>query len=254
MLDEILSTNLFAFFLLLARLGGAMMLLPGFGEVVISPRLRLSLTLALALAVFPLVGPALPGMPASLAGLFGLLLTETVTGAFLGGTARVTMSALHVAGTVISFQSSLGFAQTVDPAAQSQGAIVSSLFGLLGVVMIFATGLHYLLLKALVDSYVLFPAGGFPPVADLAELLVTIVAGAFSLGVRIAAPFVVYGLVFYASLGLLGRLMPRVPLFFVAMPMQILLSLAILAIVLPAIMLWFLDYFEGAVSRLLAAG
>jgi flagellar biosynthetic protein FliR len=253
-LDEILSTNLFAFFLLFARLSGAMMLLPGFGEVVVSPRLRLSLTLAVSLAVFPLVGPSLPGMPASLAGLVGLILMEAVIGAFLGGAARVVMSALHVAGTVISFQSSLGFAQTVDPAAQSQGAIVSSLFGMLGVVLIFATGLHYLLLKALVDSYVLFPAGGFPPVGDLAELLVTIVAGAFTLGVRIAAPFVVYGLVFYTSLGLLGRLMPRIPLFFVAMPMQIMLSLTLLAIVLPAIMLWFLNYFEATITQLLAVG
>lgn len=252
MLDEILSTNLFAFFLLSARLGGAMMLLPGFGEAVVSQRVRVSLTLAVALAVFPLIGPALPGMPASLAGLFGLILMEVVIGAFLGGSARVMMSALHVAGTVISFQSSLGFAQTVDPAAQSQGAVVSSLLGLLGVVLIFATGLHYLLLKALIDSYILFPAGGFPPVGDFAERLVEIVVGAFTLGVRIAAPFVVYGLVFYVCLGLLGRLMPRIPLFFVVMPLQILLSLAVLAIVLPAIMLWFLSYFESSITQLLA--
>lgn len=254
MLEEILSTNLFAFFLLFARLSGAMMLLPGFGEVVISTRVRLSLTLAIALALFPLIGPGLPGMPVSLAGLFSLILMEAIIGAFLGGTARILMSALHTAGTVISFQSSLGFAQTVDPSAQSQGAIFSALFGMLGVVLIFATGLHYLLLKALVDSYVLFPVGGFPPIGDLTDLLVTIVAGTFALGVRIAAPFIVYGLVFYTSLGLLGRLMPRIPLFFVAMPAQIMLSLAILAIVLPVIMMWFLNYFEDTMSQFLTLG
>ena len=253
MLQEILSANIFAFFLVFARLGGAMMVIPGFGELVIPPRIRLGLTLAVALSIFPLLGGRLPGMPAGLPGLFALIGTELVIGVFIGTAARLIMSALHVAGTVISFQSSLGFAQTVDPTARSQGAIVVSLLNMLGVVLIFATGLHYMLLRALVESYVLFPPGDLPPLDDFAEMAVRFVSHSFALGFRIAAPLVAYGIVFYICLGLMGRLMPRVQLFFIVMPLQILLSLAILMIVLPAAMLWFLDHFEASMAAFLVA-
>ena len=253
MLEEILSANIFAFSLVFARLGGAMMVIPGFGELVVSPRVRLSLTLAVALSIFPLLSGLLPAMPATLPGLFALIVTELVIGVFIGTSARLIMSALHVAGTVISFQSSLGFAQTVDPTARSQSAIVVSLLNMLGVVLIFATGLHYMLLRALVDSYDLFPPAALPPVGDFAELAVGFVAKSFALGFQLATPLVAYGMVFYICLGLLGRLMPRVQLFFIVMPLQILLSLAILMIVMPAIMLWFLDHFEASMAEFLVA-
>ena len=116
--------------------------------------------------------------------------------------------------------------------------------------LIFATNLHHLMLRALFDSYVLFAPGTLPPVADFADLAVRYVSSAFRVGVQIAAPFIVYGLVFYISLGLLARLMPQLQVFFIAIPLQILLGLVLLAIVLPPGVLWFLDYFEGTLIEL----
>ncbi|MCH7521920.1 MAG: flagellar biosynthetic protein FliR, partial [Candidatus Marinimicrobia bacterium] len=73
------------------------------------------------ITLFPLVGSLVPSMPESPVALSGLMLMEFVIGLLIGASARILMSALHVAGTVISFQSSLGFAQTVDPTAGNQG-------------------------------------------------------------------------------------------------------------------------------------
>ena len=70
------------------------------------------------------------------------------------------------------------------------------------------------------------------------------VADAFRIGVQIAAPFVVYGLVFYIGMGLIARLMPQMQVFFIVMPLQILAAFLVLMITLAAIMMWFLDYFE----------
>ncbi len=253
MLEEVLSANVFGFFLVFARLGGALMIIPGFGELMVPPRVRLSLGLALAMFVFPLISGQLPGMPASLSGLFALIVTELMIGVFIGAAARLIMSALHVAGTVISFQSSLGFAQVFDPTARTQGAIVVTLMNLLGLVLVFSTGLHRMLIRALVDSYVLFPPAAFPPMGDFAELAVNFVAKSFALGFQIAAPFVIYGVIFYVCLGLLGRLMPRVQPFVIVMPLQILLSLTLLMIVMPAIMLWYLDHFEASMAGFLVS-
>jgi flagellar biosynthetic protein FliR len=253
-LDQILNTNIFAFFLVFVRLGGAMTLIPGFGETVISPRVRLTISLAVAVALFPLVGELVPSMPQSPFALIGLMLMEFVIGLLIGAAARLLMSALHVAGTVISFQSSLGFAQTVDPTAGNQGVVIVGLMNLLGLVMIFALGLHHMMLKALVDSYVIFPPGVAPPFNDFAELVVGFVSQSFTLGFQIATPFVVYGLIFYICLGLLTRLMPRIQLFFIVLPLQILLSLTILMIILPIGVLWFLDHFEAHLANFLVTG
>ena len=67
-----------------------------------------------------------------------------------------------------------------------------------------------------------------------------------------SAPFIVYAMVYYIGLGLLQRLMPQLQLFFVGMPLQIMAALFLLMVTSSAIMIWFLDHFEGAMSSFLA--
>jgi len=251
MLAQMLPNEIFAFLLVIARIGAGVMLLPGIGETYVSVRVRLALAVSLSLVLFPLVReimPALPGQPLQLIGLIG---TEVIHGVFIGLATRLLLSSLHVAGTVIAFQSSLAYAQTVDPNQGSQGVLVASLLTLLGVVLIFVTGLHTVLIAALYDSYALFPVGELPPADDFAALVTRIVAAAFALGIKMAAPFIVYGLVFYVGLGLLQRLTPQIQLFFIAMPAQLMLAFLVLAVVLSAVLMVFLDQFETSASLLL---
>lgn len=251
MLAALLPAEVFAFLLVFSRLGAAIMILPGIGENFVYARVRLGLALAITLLILPLVQSTLPPAPASPAALSVLLVGETIYGLFIGGVARLMMASLHVAGVVIAFQSGLAYAQTVDPSQGTQGALVGTLLTMIGLVLIFATGLHGLLLQGLRDSYILFPAGSAPPLGDFAKLATDLTAGAFTLGLQIAAPFILYGVVFNVCLGLLQRLMPQMQLFLVVMPMQVGLALFLLMITLSGSMLWFLEHFEIAASRLI---
>jgi flagellar biosynthetic protein FliR len=78
------------------------------------------------------------------------------------------------------------------------------------------------------------------------------VSNSFKLGVQIAAPFIVYGLVYQIGLGFMQRLMPQLQLFFVAMPLQIMMALFVFMTTLSAMMLWFLDHFESSMASFLA--
>ncbi len=253
MLQELLPFGAFAFLLVFVRTGAMLMSMPGIGEAYVSPRIRLGLALAVALAMTPLVMDTLPREPVSPWGLLMLLVREMVVGLMIGLAARMTMSALHVAGTVIAFQSSLGFAQFFDPAQGTQGALVSAFLGLLGLVLIFATDLHLLMLRAAHDSYELMPPTAAIPLEDLVGMGTQFVANSFKLGAQLAAPFIVYAMVYYIGLGLLQRLMPQLQLFFVGMPLQIMMALFVLMMTVSAIMIWFLDHFEGAMSTFLAS-
>jgi len=119
-------------------------------------------------------------------------------------------------------------------------------------VLIFATGLHMMMIRALAVSYILFTPGQLPPVGDFAALAVRYVSSSFRIGIQIAAPFIVYGLVFYIGLGILARLLPQIQIFFIAIPLQIFLALIIFGLVLAPTMIWFLDHFEVRFVELLA--
>lgn len=254
MLADLLPSLTFSYLLVFARVGAILMVLPGFGEPYISPRVRLVIALAMSVIVQPVVGGGLPEVPGQPIELLPLLFGETLIGVFIGGAIRLLVSALHVAGIVISFQSSLGFAQFFDPAQGTQGALLGSFLTIMGMTMIMLADLHHLMLRAVTDSYVLFPAGQAPPVDDFAQLVSNIVAQSFFIGIQISAPFIAYALILYIGMGLVNRLMPQMQVFFIVMPIQIILALLFFMMTLGAIGVWFLQHFETGTSMFLVGG
>lgn len=232
-----------AFLLVFARTGTMLMLLPGLGEQNISARMRLTFALVLAAMLLPLHRNAYHIDPGALAPTLVMLVEEILIGAMLGVTARLTISALEVAGSVIAQQLGLGFVTAVDPTQGEQGAIVGNFLTMLGITLFFATDMHHLVIAALNDSYNLFEPGEVPSSGDAAALITRIVAGAFRVGIQISAPFLVFGLVFNIGLGVLARLMPQMQVYFVGVPLSILAGFLIFAVVLTAMMGSFLDYF-----------
>jgi flagellar biosynthetic protein FliR len=239
------------FMLGFARIGTMVMLLPGLGELTVSPRARLTVALVLTAVILPLHRTDYQIDLQSFGPVLLLLGQELLVGAVLGLVARITISALQIAGSVVAQQMGLGFVTAVDPTQGQQGALVGNFLAVLGITLIFATDLHYLVIAALNDSYILFRPGEVPILGDVAHVLTNTVSGAFRIGIQLSAPFLVFGLLFNLGLGLLARLMPQMQVFFVGMPLSILAGFLILFLVVGAMMTTFLD-FTGGVLRLLA--
>jgi len=239
-----------AFMLVFARIGAMVMLLPGLGEVNIPVRIKLAIALLLTLILLPLHRAAYHIDLQTMMPLAVQMVQEIFIGIVLGATARVTLSALQVAGSVVAQQMGLGFVTAVDPTQGQQGAIVGNFLAVLGITLIFATDMHYLVIAALNDSYILFRPGEVPILGDIAHVLTNTVSGAFRIGIQLSAPFLVFGLLFNLGLGLLARLMPQMQVFFVGMPLSILAGFLILFLVVGAMMTTFLDY-TGSVLHLL---
>ncbi|HTC98164.1 MAG TPA: flagellar biosynthetic protein FliR [Bradyrhizobium sp.] len=232
-----------AFLLVFARVGAMVMLMPALGEENIPMRVKLSIALLLTLVLLPLHRSAYHIDMTSLSGLLVLMLHEIVIGIILGATARVTLSALQVAGSVIAQQMGLGFVTSVDPTQGQQGVLVGNFLTMLGITMLFATDSHHLVIAALSDSYKIFAPGESMLTGDVASLATQAFAAAFKIGLQLSAPFLVFGLVFNIGLGVLARLMPQMQVYFVGAPLSILAGFLILSIVLAAMMGTFLDYF-----------
>jgi hypothetical protein len=79
-------------------------------------------------------------------------------------------------------------------------------------------------------------------------------AGAFRVGIQLSAPFIVFGLLFNIGLGVLSRLMPQMQVFFVGLPLSILVGLLFLLLLLGSMMSFFLDYAGGVLHALTPHG
>ena len=239
------------FMLVFARIGAMVMLLPGFGEANIPVRIKLAIALLLTLVILPLHRAAYHVDMQSLTPLLVLMIQEIVIGIVLGATARVTLAALQVAGSVIAQQLGLGFVTTVDPTQGQQGLLVGNFLTLLGITLLFVTDSHHLIIAALNDSYKIFAPGEMMSSGDVADLATRAFAAAFKIGMQLSAPFLVFGLVFNIGLGVLARLMPQMQVYFVGVPLSILAGFLILALVIAAMMGTFLDYFIGVMHDLI---
>jgi flagellar biosynthesis protein FliR len=238
------------FLLVFARAGTMIMLLPGIGEQGISPRMRLTIALILAAVLVPLHRNSYHIDTGALGPDIVLVVEEILIGGVLGLTARLTISALEVAGSVIAQQLGLGFVTAVDPSQGEQGMILSNFLTMLAITLFFATDMHHLVLAALNDSYTLFEPGEVPSTGDVAALVTQTVAGAFRIGVQLSAPFLVFGLIFNLGLGVLSRLMPAMQVYFLALPLSILIGFLFLVLVLGSMMGMFLDYAGGVLHEI----
>ena len=251
MLQELLQLNVFASLLIFARIGMMMMLMPGIGAVYVSPRIRLLFAVALCFLLTPILAGDLPGPPQSAIILVLLIISEMLIGAFLGLLAQIFMSALQTAGSLISLFASLANALIQDPIANQQSSIMSNFLSVTGTVLIFVTDLHHLMLYVLVESYMSFPAGNPLPAGDVADVIARAVGDSFVIAFKLSIPFLVIAMIYFIGLGILGRLMPQLPVFFFGLPVQVGAQLGALMVTLSAIMMAFLSYFRDGFEALL---
>lgn len=252
MLETLLTTSVFNVLLVFTRLGITFMLMPVFGATYINTNVRLALAFPFVVVVAPLVAPVLPPEPDSGAALVFLLTAEVLIGTFLALVMHLLQAALHLGGTAIGFASGLMHAQAFDPNTTQTSSLVVMFLAMLATVLMFALDMHHLMLRALVESYALFPPGTLPPTGDFVSYSTDVLTRSFRIGWQLAAPMILFALIFFTSMGIMSRLMPQMNVFFVGLPLNILAGLGLLFLSLPAIMLVYLSYFEEGLITFLS--
>ncbi|HKT54323.1 MAG TPA: flagellar biosynthetic protein FliR, partial [Caulobacteraceae bacterium] len=216
--------------LVFARVGAILMVIPGIGEADVPPLIRLGFALLLAFCLAPIAAPTLPPEPSTLDGTAGSIMKEALIGLTLGGLLRLFLGTLTATGEFVSLQTTLAFAQTANPTQAQASTTLSTFLTLMGITLIFDTDLHQMFIAAIAHSYTLFPPMKALPLNDAGLLAMQAVSRSFGLGLQLAAPVVVFALVFNIATGLIGRAMPQFQIFFVATPLTLLLGLSIFAL------------------------
>lgn len=242
-LAGLLTGEFLAAALIFARIGAIFMFMPGLGEAFIPVRHRLAMALVLSLALFPLLSDGAPDF-ASSGALVGALAVEVTIGLWIGMVARILLTGLQFAGYQVGLIAGLSNAFAPSMGSFQGSTMISTALMLGAVALIFATDLHHLIIEAMVMSYDVFPPGRLMP-ADLSEQIVRAVSRSFYLGFAIAGPFYVMGLLLNLGLGLANRMMPALPVFFVAAPVLIVSGLVVLVLATPHMLREFGEVFAG---------
>ena len=240
------AAQVFAAGLVFARVGAFVLIMPGISETGVPAPVRLAFALLLALCLYPIAQPALPAEPVSTADLFGLVIPPDGT-VIQGAVLRMFLTALSTAGELVSLQTTLSFSQTANPMEAQPTTSLSTFLTLIGLTLIFTTNLDHYFLSALFRSYEVFAPSKALPITDAAQLAVQTAAKSFGLGVQLAAPVIVFALVFNIATGLIGRVMPQFQIFFVAAPLQVLLGLSVFALSLGSLLMVWTDRYRDLV-------
>jgi flagellar biosynthetic protein FliR len=227
--SDLILNHAFALVLVLARIGATFALLPGLGETTIPAVVKAGMVLIVSLLVLPIIEPALPPRPATEVALGFMVLTELLNGMWFGWLARILTTSLPLAGQFIADFAGLANVLQPSPDLGAQTTAISRMYDVAVPVLIMSTGLYQLLLSALIGFYQLIPPGSLAWVPDSAAATVTVVAESFNLALRLSAPFILAAISWHVAIGLIARLVPRLQIFFVAMPGQIGIGLLLLA-------------------------
>jgi flagellar biosynthetic protein FliR len=228
------------------------MLMPGFSSPRVPMRVRLFLAVAVTLALAPMlvtnVQAAMPGDAPVV--LLGLIASEMLVGAIIGLMGRMFFLALQFAGSAITML--VGLANTPDAHIEENEpvAAITAIITVTAAVLIFVADLHWEILRALVDSYSAVPVAKEMAANFGTIKIVDALTDSFLLALRITAPFIVYSLMINLMFGVLGKLTPQIPVYFISVPFVLAGGGMILYFTSSELLQLFIDGFSDFLARI----
>jgi flagellar biosynthesis protein FliR len=210
-------------FVIFCRIGGCLMIMPGFSSARIPMQVRLFVVLGVTLALSPLVAPIVtPGVTgAGLGQIVFLIVTESLIGAQLGLIGRIFFLALQTLAHAMAMFMGFGMMAGVPLDEAEPIPAMASLVTMTATALIFITNQHWEILRGLAGSYSLIP-----PITGLSAQfalirLVDKLGEAFVLALQISAPFMMFALVVNFAMGVMNKLVQQIPVYFISLPFVI---------------------------------
>lgn len=233
-----------ALFAAFCRIGGCIMVMPGFSAARVPLQVRLFIAVAISMAILPVMWTDIyPEVTGKGHTYIYLVAAETVVGVIIGLVARYYVLGLQFAGTAITML--IGFnpppaADVLEDTTENQ---LTSMISFTGLLLLFMLDFHHVMIEAIAQSYRVMPIGtGFDPQGMLITLTNSL-GQTFMVMLRLASPFLIYGLLFNVAIGMVNKLAPQIPIYFISQPYLIMGGLFLLYLGIAAMLHLFADGF-----------
>jgi len=227
-------TNIEVFLLILVRMSSLFIISPIFGRRNVPNIFKIGFALMMSIILVNVVK-----LPAEV-NLYGTyefalaVIKEFIIGLVLGYVGLLILSAIYLAGQLIDTQIGLGIASVIDPVSNIQVPVTANLYYTLTMVIFLTINGHHMIIDAVARSFSVIPIGTAVFSQAMMPQIVQILGLVFIIAFKISAPIIAAALICDVALGILSRTMPQMNIFFVGMPLKIVLGLVAIMITLPA--------------------
>ena len=226
------------FLILLIRLGVILFLLPFWSGKQFPKTFKIGIVLAVAYVLAPVVPMEIRNQD-----ILMVLIQELLLGAILGFSARIIFAAVELAGTLISDSMGVSIATVFNP-EMGQSTEISTILGLLAMLLFLALDLHHDLIAIIAKSYEVLPVGRIR-IDNLLVKGLSIGGQVLVLAVKIAAPVLVGMIIVNVLMGFIYKAAPQVNIFFVSLPVYVFIGLVILFLSTPLLINFLGAQFSG---------
>ncbi|MEZ2132998.1 MULTISPECIES: flagellar biosynthetic protein FliR [unclassified Sinorhizobium] len=238
--------TILALFLAFCRIGGCVMVLPGFSSSRIPVQIRFFVALAISMAILPILWDTIyPRASAGGASYIGLIFAETLVGLMYGMLARLYTLGLQFAGTILSTMVGLSTPGTTDLFEDTSETAMTNFITFAGTMVLFILDFHHIVLRALVESYAVMPLGAdIQARGNLISITDTLETTSYIM-LRLVSPFILYGLMFNISIGFINKLAPQIPVYFISTPYLVMGGLFMFYLSIAELVSQFADSFSN---------
>lgn len=237
--------SVLALFLLFCRIGSCFMVLPGLASSRVSPTVRLFLSLAVTMAMLPILWDTVsPRVTASDPGaMVVLIFSESLIGIMFGLIARLYVVGLQFAGVIIGTSMSMSMPGGVDILEDTSESALVAFITFSGLMVLFLLDFHQVVIRALVDSYSAMPLGTFVSGQKALITLTDTLSQIFMVMLRLGSPFLIFSVMFNFAVGLISKLAPAIPIYFIATPFSLMAGIFLMYLAIAAMLRLFADGF-----------
>lgn len=211
-----------ALFAAFCRIGGCILVLPGFSTARIPTTIRVLLALTVTIALLPVMWDQLyPQIRGTTQDYLLLCLFETLIGVVLGLIARFYALGLQFLGTVVTMMIGLNTPPAGDVLEDASEGQLTNILTFAGLMVLFMLDFHHQVFLAIADTYRSLPPGSvFDPQKALVSMTDTLSA-TFYVMLRLASPFILFNVLFNLAIGFINKLAPIVPVYFISAPYMV---------------------------------
>jgi flagellar biosynthesis protein FliR len=160
---------------------------------------------------------------------------ELLIGVTMGLSMALAFTALETIARLVSIQMGLSLGAVFDPVGGEASTPLGPLFAAMSALLFMALNLHLAIVRVLGDSFATLPIGGQWP-TGLFGAAANLAALALELSARVAMPLALVLLLVELSVALISRAIPQINVFFLGLPLKILVGIALIAVSLPTIL------------------
>jgi flagellar biosynthetic protein FliR len=236
--------TILALFVAFCRIGGCMMVLPGFSSARIPGQIRLFLSVAISMAILPVIWDVVyPKVSGTQQAYITLIVAESLIGIMYGLIARFYVAGLQFAGAVLTMSIGFNAPGGMDILEDTQENQLTNLISFAGLMMLFMMDFHHIVFRALIDSYNVMPLGGPTNVQKMLITLTDTLVSSTLIMLRLSSPFLLYGLMFNLAIGMINKLAPQIPVYFISTPYLLMGGLFMVFLSIAALVRQFADGF-----------